>query len=180
MYTPETIKEDSQTKRTSFTDKIAAMVGMKLEEKEEVIPKTEECKTIGTVSAITTEAKQDEEQITHGATATQQKTTSLELGDLMAKLEQIDKTLKHSEEDRQELKREVRHNKSQYLENYFVLASATEEKLQHMSDKVEASDKVREKHIKKDMEDMRKRYNTMNEKLGSLETRMDSMGKDQA
>ena len=27
--TPETIKDDSQTKRTSFTERIAAMVGMK-------------------------------------------------------------------------------------------------------------------------------------------------------
>ena len=108
------------------------------------------------------------------------KTTSLELGDLMAKLERIDKTQKHSEEDRQELKREVRHHKNEYVDNYFVLIIATEEKLQQMSDKVEATDKEREKHIKKDMEEMKKRYNTVNEKLGSLETRMDTMGKDQA
>ena len=103
--TPETIKDDSQTKRTSFTERIAAMVGMKPKEKEEAIPTTEKGKTFGTFSAITTEAKQDEEQITHGATANEEKTTSLELGDLMAKLEQIDKTLKHSEEDCQELKK---------------------------------------------------------------------------
>ena len=106
--TPETIKDYSQTKRTLFTERIAAMVGMKPKEKKEVIPTTAKGKTFGTVSAITTEAKQDEEQITHGATANQEKTTSLELGDLMAKLEQIDKTLKHSEEDHQELKSEVR------------------------------------------------------------------------
>ena len=31
--TPETIKDDSQTKRTSFTERIAAMVGMKPREK---------------------------------------------------------------------------------------------------------------------------------------------------
>ena len=49
-----------------------------------------------------------------------------------------------------------------------------------MSDKVEATDKEREKHIKKDMEEMKKRYDTVNEKLGSLETRMDTMFKDQA
>ena len=156
------------------------MVGMKPEEKEEVLPTTEKGKTFGTVSAITTEANQDEEQITHGATANQEKTTSLELGDLMAKLEQIDKTLKHSEEDRQELKREVRHNKNEYLDNHFVLASAMEEKLHQMSDKEEATDKEREKHIKKDMEEMKKRYDIVNEKMGSLETRMDTMGKDQA
>ena len=59
--TPETKKEDSQAKRTSFTEKIAAMVGMKPREKEEVVQTTEKSKTIGTVSAITTEAKQDDE-----------------------------------------------------------------------------------------------------------------------
>ena len=99
--TPETIKDDSQTKRMSFTVRIAAMVGMKPKEKEEVIPTTKKGKSFGTVSAITTEARQDEEQVTHGASANQEKKTiSLELGDLMAKLEQIDKKLKYSEEDR--------------------------------------------------------------------------------
>ena len=49
--TPETIKDDSQTKRTSFTEKIAVMVGMKPGEKEEAIPTTEKSKTFGTVSA---------------------------------------------------------------------------------------------------------------------------------
>ena len=71
--TPETIKDDSQTKRTSFTERIAAIVGLKTREKEEVIPTTEKSKTLGTVSAITTEAKQDEEQVTYGATANQKK-----------------------------------------------------------------------------------------------------------
>ena len=87
------------------------MVGMKPKEKEEVMPTTEKGKTFGTISAITTEAKQDEEQVTHGATANQEKIISLELGEvganlanlanlakLMAKLEQIDKKLKYSEE----------------------------------------------------------------------------------
>ena len=91
--TPETIKDDSQTKRTWFTEKIAAMVGMKPREKEEVIPTTEKSKSFGTVSAITTEAKQDKEQVTHGATANREKTILLELSDLIAKLEQIDKKL---------------------------------------------------------------------------------------
>ena len=59
----ETIKEDSQSKRTSFTERIAAMVGMKPREKEEVVQTTEKSKTFGTVSAITTEAKQDDEQM---------------------------------------------------------------------------------------------------------------------
>ena len=91
--TPETIKDGSQTKRTSFTEKIAAMVGMKPKEKEEVMPTTEKGKTFGTVSALTTETKQDKEQVRHGA-------NSFELGELMAKLEQIDKKLKYSKEDR--------------------------------------------------------------------------------
>ena len=63
------------------------MVGMKPREKEEVVLKTEKSKTFGTVSAKTTAAKQDDEQIKRGATANHEKTTSLELGDLMAKLE---------------------------------------------------------------------------------------------
>ena len=60
------------------------------------------------------------------------------------------------------------------------MASATEEKLQQMSDKVDATDKERETNIDKDMEERKKRYDTVNEKLESLETRMDTMGKDQA
>ena len=52
--TPETIKEDSQAKRMSFTERIAATVGMKPREKEEMVQTTEKSKTFGTVSAITT------------------------------------------------------------------------------------------------------------------------------
>ena len=58
----------------------------------------------------------------------------------MAKLEQIDKKLKCSEEDRQMLKKEIRYNKNESLDNCFNLARATEEKLQQMSDKAEATD----------------------------------------
>ena len=49
-----------------------------------------------------------------------------------------------------------------------------------MSDKVEATDKEREKHIKKDIQEMKQRYATVNEKLWNLETRMDTMNRDQA
>ena len=108
------------------------------------------------------------------------KATSLELGDLMAKLEQIDKKLKCSEEDRQELEKEVRHNKNENLYNYFVLARATEEKLQQMADKVEKTDKEREKQIKIDMVEMKKRDDTVSEKLWNLKSRMDTMSKEQA
>ena len=147
------------------------MVGMKPKEKEEMVPTTDKSKTFGTVSAITTEAKQDEEQVKRGATANHEKTTSFELGDLMAKLEQIDKKLKCSEKDRQVPKKEIRYNKNENPDNCFNLARATEEKLQHMSEKVEATDRERKKHIKKDMQEMKQRYDTVNEKLWNLETK---------
>ena len=189
--TPETIKDDSQTKRTSFTERIAVIVGMKPREKE-VAPKTEKGKIFGTVFAIKTEANQNDDQVefgatanheataNNGATASQEKTNSLELGDLMAKLQQIDKKLKCSEEDRQMLKKEIRYKKNESLDNCFNLARTTEEKLQQMSDKVEAIDKESEKNIKIVMQEMKQRYDTVNSKLWSLETRTDTMSGDQA
>ena len=98
----------------------------------------------------------------------------------MKKLYEIDKKFKCSEENRLELKKEIRHNKNENLDIYYCLARATENKLQQMSDKVENTDKERGKHIKKDMKEMKKRYDTVNEKLWNLETRMDTMSKDQA
>ena len=50
--TPETIKEDSQTKKTPFTERIAAMVGMK-PRVEETTTASEKSKTFGTVSTKT-------------------------------------------------------------------------------------------------------------------------------
>ena len=49
-----------------------------------------------------------------------------------------------------------------------------------MSDKVEATDKEREKNIKKDMQEMKQLCDTVNSKLGKLEARMDTMSRDQA
>ena len=49
-----------------------------------------------------------------------------------------------------------------------------------MLDKVEATDQDREKNIKKDLQEMKQRYDTVNSKLGNLETRMDTMSRDQA
>ena len=49
-----------------------------------------------------------------------------------------------------------------------------------MSDKVEATDEERKKNIKKDMQEMMQRYDTVNNKLWSLETRIDTMSTDQA
>ena len=54
-------------------------------------PKAEKGKTFGKVSTITTEANQDDDQVKHGAAADHETTTPLELGDLMAKLDQIEK-----------------------------------------------------------------------------------------
>ena len=42
--TSETIEDDSQTKRTSFTERLAAMVGTKPREKEEIATVTEKAK----------------------------------------------------------------------------------------------------------------------------------------
>ena len=86
------------------------MVVMKPREKEETTKVTEKSKTFGTVSTITTEARKEKEEATQEATASQDKAdgtkrTSAVLGDLMTKLNEIDKKLKCSEEDFQELKR---------------------------------------------------------------------------
>ena len=77
------------------------------------------------------------------------------------------------------LKKEIRYNKNENMDNCFNLARATEENLQQMSEKVDATDKERDKHIKKDMQEMKQRYETVNEKLWNLETRMDTMSRDQ-
>ena len=57
------MKDDSQSKRTSFTERIAMMVGMKSREKEEIAPTTEKGKTFETVSAIATEDNRDDDQV---------------------------------------------------------------------------------------------------------------------
>ena len=184
--TPETVKDESQAKRTSFTERLAMMVGMKSRDAAAEEPKAEKGRTFGTVSTITTEANQHENQVkqrtadTDGATPNQEKTTPLELGELMAKLDQIDKKLKHSEEDREVIKKELRYYKHEYLDIYFNMARATEEKFQQTSDKVNATDGEREKNIKKDLQQMKQRYDAVNSQLGSLETRMDAMSRDQA
>ena len=50
-------------------------------------------------------------------------------------------------EDRQLLKKQIRYNKHESLDHWFNLAKATEERLQKISDKIEATDKEREKNI---------------------------------
>ena len=150
------------------------MVGMKSRDVVAEEPKAVKGKTFGTVSTITTEANQDDDQVKQGAAASNRATTdhettnSLEMGDLMAKLDQIDKKIKYSEEDRAVIKKELRYNKHDYLDN-FNLARATEEKLQQMSNKIVATDEDRDKNIKKDMQEMKQRHDAVNSQLGSLE-----------
>ena len=99
--TPETVKDESQ-KRTSFTERLAMMVGMRSKDAAVEETKTEKGKTFGTVSTRTTDTDQNGDQFrpgtaTNNRTATDHGTATLELGDLMAKLDQIDDKLKHSE-----------------------------------------------------------------------------------
>ena len=183
--TPETLKDDSQAKRTSFTEKLSMMVGMKSRDAVTEELKAERGKTFRIELTKTTGADQSEDQARpetadNNRATVDHETTSLELGNLMAKLEQIDKKLKHSEEDREVIRKELRYNKHEYLDNYFNLARATEEKIQQMSDKVNATDEEREKNIKKDQLQMKKRYDDVNSQLGSLETRMEAMSRTQA
>ena len=49
-----------------------------------------------------------------------------------------------------------------------------------MSDKVDATDGERGKNIKKYMQEMKQRYDAVNTQLGCLETRMETMSRDQA
>ena len=49
-----------------------------------------------------------------------------------------------------------------------------------MSDKVEATDGERDKNIKKDLQEMKQRYDAVNIQLGSLETRLNTRRMDQA
>ena len=183
--TEETVKEDSQVKKTSFTEKLAMMVGIKTKENMTEEPKAERARTFGTVSTKTTEANPRQEQTKAEATAKDRPTAdheeaTLELGDLMAKLNQIDKKLKHSEEDREVIRKELRYNKHEYLDSYFNLAKATDERLKEMTDKVEATNEERDRNIKKDMQQLKNRYDDVNSQLGSLEKRMDTMSKNQA
>ena len=56
--TPETIKDESQAKRTSFTERIRMMVGMKSRDVVAVELKAEKGKTFGKVSTKTTTKSQ--------------------------------------------------------------------------------------------------------------------------
>ena len=59
--TPETVKDESQ-KRTSFTERLAMMVGMRSRDAAVEETKAEKSKTFGTVSTRKTETDQNEDQ----------------------------------------------------------------------------------------------------------------------
>ena len=95
------------------------MVGMKPRDKEEAKTATDKSKTFGADSAITMEAGQGKHQGTAGNPErhlAESKAPLVELVDLLLKLEQLDKKLKCSEEDRQEMRKELRHNKNENLD----------------------------------------------------------------
>ena len=56
------------------------------------------------------------------------------------------------------MRKELRHNKNEILDNYFTSARATEKNLQQMTQRVETTDKEWENKIKQDMEEMKRRY----------------------
>ena len=64
----------------------------------------------------------------------------------MVKLEQMDKKLKCSEKDHQETRKELRLKKNENFDDYITLVRATEERLQQMTERVETTDKEREKN----------------------------------
>ena len=138
--TQETVKDDSQVKKTSFTEKLAMMVGMKSKDNTAEESHTGRARTFGTVSTKATEADPKEEQARKEATAGNKTTadhetaTLDELGDLMTKLNQIDRELKYSEEDRDLIRKELKYNKHEYLDSYFNLAKATDERRETPAD----------------------------------------------
>ena len=72
--TPELIKDYSHAKRTSFTERLAMMVGMKPRENFEIAPTTEKGKTFGTVSAVATEDNREDDHADPVATASREAT----------------------------------------------------------------------------------------------------------
>ena len=83
----------------------------------------------------------------------------------MITLDEIDKKLKCGEEDREEMRRKFMYYKKENLDNYFSLVIAIEEKLLQMAERLETKDTEREKFIKKNMEEMKKRGETEVKKL---------------
>ena len=78
------------------------------------------------------------------------------------------------------MRKEFQHNKNEKLDNYLTLARASEVKLQQMAERVETTAMERENFIKKDTEEMKRLYETVNQNLWNLETRMETMSRYQA
>ena len=76
--TPETVKDESQAKRTSFAERLAMMVGMKPRDIVTEEPKAEKGKKFGTVSTKTTDTDQNEDQVRPGAAANNRATSDHE------------------------------------------------------------------------------------------------------
>ena len=75
--TPETIRDGSQPKRTSLTERFSAMVWMRPKDREEVINGTGKRKTFETVSAIITNNGDPQRRKTkHGSYAVTRKSYS--------------------------------------------------------------------------------------------------------
>ena len=97
-------QEEATNTPETFTERKAAMVGMK-PRIEEATAATEKSKTFATVSTITTETMEEMGAVSQEAAfspderSRETRTTSVELRDLMTKLNEIDKKLKCSEED---------------------------------------------------------------------------------
>ena len=111
--TPKTIQDDSQTKRTSFTEKLTAMVGMNPREKEEVTKTTERGKTFGNLPQKRQKLTREKDHIMKRAgghknrQAEESKLPQVELEDLMSKGQEA-VVLRRSP---LRVKEELRHNK---------------------------------------------------------------------
>ena len=88
--------------------------------------------------------------------------------DLMQKIEQIDIKIRYGEEDQEELKMEIRHNRNESFDENSIMAGSTEERFQQIAEKIEQTDKERAKLIRKDMKEVRNLYESVNIKLWSL------------
>ena len=78
------------------------MMGMRPKDKEKITARTGKSKTFGVVFAITVGAR-DRTACDSGGLVTESKSPPVQLGDLMLKLEQIDKTVKSGKQDREKI-----------------------------------------------------------------------------
>ena len=120
-------------------ERIAARLGMRPKDKDKTTTGTGKGKNFQAVG-----------------TSADSKGLPVDMTDLMEKWEQIDKNLRYGQEDREELKREINHNKNESLDNYFTMPRSTKERLQQIAEKIEKTSNDCEKLIEKEEEEMRK------------------------